>query len=58
MSVNLMELEPGDRVDLVDGTVMEVVDNPRDGAWIICTPVDGSGGKEVVFLADVIGESS
>jgi hypothetical protein len=58
MSVNLMELNPGDRVELVDGTVMEVVENPRDGAWIICTPVGGFGGKDVVFLADVIGETS
>jgi hypothetical protein len=58
MSVNLMELDPGDRIALVDGTVMQVVENPRDGAWLICTPADGSGGKEVVFLADVIGETT
>jgi len=58
MSVNMMQLEPGDRVELVDGSVVEVVENPRDGAWIICAPVDGSGPKDVVFLADVIGETS
>ncbi|MDE2838105.1 MAG: hypothetical protein OXL97_11465 [Chloroflexota bacterium] len=59
--VNLMELEVGVRVSLIEDAVAEVVDNPRDGSWIIVryleSPSDPSkvGSEEPVFAADVLG---
>ena len=59
--VNLMELKVGERVSLVDDAIAEVVDNPRDGSWIIVkyieSPSDPSkiDSEEPVFAADVFG---
>ena len=59
--VNLMELKVGERVSLVDDATAEVVDNPRDGSWIIVkyieSPSDPSkiDSEEPVFAADVGG---
>ncbi len=59
--VNLMTLEVGERVSLIDDAVGEVVDNPRDGSWIIVryleSPSDPSrvGRDEPVFAADISG---
>jgi hypothetical protein len=55
--VNLRDFVPGDRLQLVDGRAMEVVENPRDGAWLICREQGSAEGAERVFLADVAGES-
>lgn len=32
--LNILELEPGAKVRLQDGTIAEVVANPKDGVWI------------------------
>ena len=59
--VNLMELKVGERVSLVEDAIAEVVDNPRDGSWIIVkyieSPSDPSkiDSEEPVFGADVFG---
>ena len=59
--VNLMELKIGERVSLLEGAIAEVVDNPRDGVWVIVryieSPSDPSkvGSEEPVFAADVRG---
>ena len=59
--VNLMEVEVGQQVSLTEDATGEVVDNPRDGSWIIVryleSPSDPSkvGSEEPVFAADVLG---
>ncbi len=59
--VNLMEVEIGQKLSLVDDAIGEVVDNPRDGSWIIVkyieSPADASkvGQEEPVFAEDVRG---
>jgi hypothetical protein len=56
---NLRNVDAGDRLELSDGTIVVVVDNPRDGAWVMCRPVDGSDDdKEPVFVGDVAGVGS
>ena len=54
-AINFMSLEPGTTVTLRDGSVVSIIENPRDGAWLICAPVDGQGSPDVVFLNDVMG---
>ena len=59
--VNLMDLTVGEKVSLVDDAVGEVVENPRDGSWVIIkyleSPTDEAkvGKEEPVFAEDVFG---
>jgi hypothetical protein len=54
--LNLLHVSPGDRLELADGSIVEVVENPRDGAWVVCKPVGGSDAdKEAVFIGDIAG---
>jgi hypothetical protein len=55
--INLRTYAPGDRLELVDGRTVEVVENPRDGAWLLCREAGSQDDAELVFLADVAGES-
>jgi hypothetical protein len=43
--VPIRELEPGDRVHLKGNILAEVVDNPRDGMWIIVRYLETPAGK-------------
>lgn len=60
-TVNLNELQPGDRVKLADGAVAEVVENPQDGTWLICrylehpNPALLAAGEQPVFATDIEG---
>lgn len=53
--INVMELEPGTKVRLVDDAVVEVVSNPRDGVWVqvryLTAPEepDKVGTEELIF---------
>ena len=56
----IRELDPGERIRLKGDILAEVVDNPRDGMWIIVRyletpagPVAG-GDPEMVMADDVI----
>ena len=59
--VNLMEIVVGDRIVIAEDALGEVVDNPRDGSWVIVRyltcPEDESkvGQEEPVFAEDVVG---
>lgn len=48
------DIESGMRLRLKDGSIVEVVDNPRDGVWVFCA-AQSSGGpaSEPVYLDDV-----
>lgn len=58
----LQDLEPGTRLKLVDGGVALVVENPRDGAWLIIQRiVDGvSEQQDIEYCSfdDVIASES
>ena len=57
--VNLIELTPGTRLSLTNGLVAEVVDNPRDGMWVIVRYLGSSGNEsqageeEMIFAQDI-----
>ncbi|MFZ5932286.1 MAG: hypothetical protein ACOY15_13870 [Pseudomonadota bacterium] len=61
LTLDLVAIEEGAKVKLRDGEIAEVVDNPRDGMWILLrfleTPDDPAraGSEELVFWADVLG---
>ena len=57
--VNLMNLEPGDKISMVNGATAEVSTNPMDGVWIfaryLTSPDDPSleGAEEMFFAQDI-----
>lgn len=59
--LNLIDLEPGQQLDLADGAVVEVVENPRDGMWVFCrylsspeNPALVDGEEHPVFAASIL----
>lgn len=55
--IQIQHLDPGTKVKLKDGTIVEVTENPRDGAWMYGRIVDaGSRGEteEIVNADDVV----
>lgn len=58
--VNVMDLNPGDRVRLEGDVVVEVLANPKDGIWIqaryINVPDDPAqeGTEEMIFAEDML----
>ncbi|MEN3293930.1 MAG: hypothetical protein V7642_3183 [Burkholderiales bacterium] len=59
-TVNLLDLQPGMRVTMVDGAIAEVVENPQDGIWVICrylshptNPKLPEAGMQPVFAQDI-----
>lgn len=63
--INVLELQPGTKICLVDETTAEVVSNPRDGIWIqvryLTSPADSAqvGTEELLFaenIVEVLGE--
>jgi hypothetical protein len=63
-SLDLLAIEEGTIVSLNGGATAQVVDNPRDGMWILLkfikVPEEPAleGTEELVFWADVVGEAS
>ena len=59
--VNLLNLVPGEIIEMSDGATVEVVSNPKDGTWIfgryISSPADPSleGTEEMVFAQEIVG---
>lgn len=41
--INVLDLRPGDRLQLQDGAVAEVVENMEDGMWVQVRYVSASG---------------
>lgn len=60
-SIDLMTLAEGTKVSTTTGATMEVVDNPKDGVWVIgkylTCPSDTSlvGNEDVFFAQDLVG---
>jgi len=58
--INIIELKPGDKIQLGAGAIAEVISNPRDGIWIearyVKVPDDPSqeGVEEMVFAEDIV----
>lgn len=60
--VNLLDLVPGEVVEMSNGATVEVLSNPKDGMWIfgryITSPSDPSqeGAEEMVFAQEIVGK--
>ncbi len=58
--INIAVLEVGTKVVLADGDILQIVDNPQDGMWIVCRRLTRSGeivqddAEETVFVHDVV----
>jgi hypothetical protein len=58
--INIRDLAPGTAVVLDNGAEAEIVDNPRDGMWLLArylsSPRDSTlvGQEEMVFAQDVV----
>lgn len=51
--LNLMEVQPGQFIQLKNGDTAEVVENIGDGIWLKAKFADGS--EELVFCEDIVG---
>jgi hypothetical protein len=60
-SIDLMTLSEGTKVSTTAGATVEVVDNPKDGVWVIgkylTCPSDTSlvGSEDAFFAQDLLG---
>ena len=58
--INVIELQPGMKIRLVDGATAEVVSNPRDGIWLqvryLTSPADPAqvGTEELLFAENIV----
>jgi len=55
MLLSIQHLEPGARLKLKDGKIVEVVENPQDGTWLIVRDMS-SGASDVLLHVDDILE--
>lgn len=53
--LSIQHLEPGTRLKLKDGKIVEVVENPQDGTWLIVRD-STSGASDVLCHVDDILE--
>lgn len=51
--LNLLDVQPGQTLQLKDGSTAEVIDNPGDGLWLQARLA--SGDEELVFCEDIAG---
>ena len=61
LTLDLVAIQVGAKVRLVGGETAEVIDNPKDGMWILLRYIDAPdepellGEEDLVFWADVLG---
>ena len=58
---NLLEIQPGTRLRMANGAVVEVVENPADGMWLFCrylahpaNPALVVDGEHAIFAQDLV----
>ncbi len=60
--VNLLNLVPGEIIEMSNGATVEVLSNPGDGMWIfgryLTSPSDASleGTEAMVFAQEIVGK--
>jgi hypothetical protein len=58
--INARDLPAGARVALSDGSILEIVSNPKDGIWVfaryLSAPGDAAlvGTEDMIFAADIV----
>ena len=49
-------VEPGTKLELKDGSIVVITENPGDGIWLFCRPVgEAEAGERPLFAEDVLG---
>ncbi len=57
--VNLITIEEGSRISIINGATAEVVNNPKDGVWVfakyLTSPEDPDliGTEDMIFAQDI-----
>jgi hypothetical protein len=46
--IQLMELKPGQRISLKDGSTAEVTDNPLDGVWVQARYIESPANPAII----------
>ncbi|MPS26449.1 hypothetical protein [Pigmentiphaga sp.] len=61
-ALNLIDIEPGTRLRTNEGAIVELIENPRDGVWLICRYVEHPSepglvgdAEQTVFAQDIVG---
>jgi hypothetical protein len=54
-SINLATLEPGTKLALTDGRIVEIVDNPKDGSWLVCCSEADRDDEFLLGAQDIAG---
>ncbi|GEM_PF-957843 len=61
LTLDLVAVPQGAKLQLVGGRIAEVIDNPRDGMWVLLRILEApdepgaEGEEELVFWADIAG---
>jgi hypothetical protein len=60
--IDVRTVRPGTRLQLADGSVIEVTQNPEDGYWLLgrylVSPADPAreGKEDMIFWSDIVAE--
>ncbi|MEK7945985.1 hypothetical protein WKR98_14605 [Pigmentiphaga sp. YJ18] len=61
-ALNLIDIKPGARLRTNEGAIVELIENPQDGVWLICRYVEHPSEPELVgddeqtvFAQDIVG---
>ena len=61
-ALNVVDLVPGTRLKTNEGAIVELVENPRDGVWLICKTIEHAADPDAVsdveqpiFAQDIVG---
>ena len=58
--INIATLKVGTKVVLADGDILQIIDNPQDGMWLVCRRLTRGGAtsvedsEETVFVHDIV----
>ena len=52
--LSIQHWEAGTRLKLKDGKVVEVVDNPQDGTWLIVRELSPGAAQELCHIDDIL----
>jgi hypothetical protein len=52
--LSIQHWEPGTRLKLKDGKIVEVVDNPQDGTWLIVRDLSAEASQEFCHIDDIL----
>jgi len=52
--LSIQHLEPGTRLKLKDGKIVEIVENPQDGTWLIVRELNPGSAEVLCHVDDIL----